>query len=298
MTALTTLWQSHGLNPDAVIGHSQGEITAAHISGALTLEDAAKIVALRSQALQTLHGSGGMASVPLPADQVTELLHTTWPDQLWVAAVNAPTATVISGDAKALTQALEHYRDQGIDAKRIPVDYASHCPHIQAVEQELPNLLRGITPRAATTPFYSTTDNQWTDTTTLTPHYWYRNLRQPVHLAQAITNLTHQGHHTYIEISPHPTLTPPSKNHQHHQHHRHHQHTHHRHQHTPPQPQRHHQILHALAHAHTTGHPSTGTPPPTPHPTPNTPTCPPTPSNTNATGSTPPPTQETSPPSA
>nr|ARQ84055.1 milbemycin biosynthetic protein MilA3 [Streptomyces hygroscopicus subsp. aureolacrimosus] len=250
MTSLAALWQSHGLNPDAVIGHSQGEITAAHISGALSLEDAAKTVALRSRALQTLRGSGGMASVPLPADQVTGLLQTMWPDRLWVAAVNAPTATVISGNAEALTQALEHYRDQGVDAKRIPVDYASHCPHIQAVEQELSRLLRGITPRAATTPFYSTTDNQWTDTTTLNAHYWYRNLRQPVHLADAITNLTHQGHHTFIEISPHPTLTPAIQETTDTTHtpttvistlRRNHNDTH--------------QILHALAHAHTTGHP-------------------------------------------
>ncbi|MGO4430613.1 acyltransferase domain-containing protein, partial [Streptomyces sp. MCAF7] len=128
-----------------------------------------------------------MASIPLPADQVTPLLKTMWPDQLWVAAVNAPTATVISGNTQALTQALEHYRDHGIDAKQIPVDYASHCPHIQTLEHQLPHLLHGITPQTATTPFYSTTDNQWTDTTTLNPHYWYRNLRQPVHLAQAIT---------------------------------------------------------------------------------------------------------------
>ncbi|MFK4274193.1 acyltransferase domain-containing protein, partial [Streptomyces milbemycinicus] len=250
MTSLTTLWQSHGLNPDAVIGHSQGEITAAHACGALSLEDAAKIVALRSQTLQTLQGSGGMASVPLPADQVTALLHTMWPDQLWVAAINAPTTTVISGDTQALTQALNHYRDQDIDAKRIPVDYASHCPHIQAVQHELSDLLRDITPRAATTPFYSTTDNQWTDTTTLNAHYWYRNLRQPVHLTNAITNLTHQGHHTYIEISPHPTLTPAIQETTDTTHtpttvistlRRNHNDTH--------------QLLHALAHAHTTGHP-------------------------------------------
>ncbi|MES4903299.1 SDR family NAD(P)-dependent oxidoreductase, partial [Streptomyces sp. NPDC000395] len=208
MVSLARLWRSYGVEPDAVLGHSQGEIAAAHVCGALTLDDAAKVVALRSRALQTLRGSGGMASVPLPADEVTGLLRTAWPDRLWVAAVNAPAAAVISGDAEALAQALEHYRDQGIDAKRIPVDYASHCPHIEAVEQELSSLLRGISPRAADIPFYSTVDNQWADTTGLDARYWYRNLRQPVRLADAVRALGAAGYRTYIEVGPHPTLTP------------------------------------------------------------------------------------------
>ncbi|MGY0055446.1 SDR family NAD(P)-dependent oxidoreductase [Streptomyces sp. LZ34] len=251
MISLAALWRSHGLHPDAVIGHSQGEIAAAHISGALTLPDAAKIIALRSKALHTLHGSGGMASVPLPADQVTTLLQTTWPDQLWVAAHNAPTATVISGDTEKLTEALGHLQNQGIDAKRIPVDYASHCPHTETIENQLLQLLHDITPQPATIPFYSTTDNQWTDTTTLNAHYWYRNLRQPVHFTQAIHTLTQQQHHTYIEISPHPTLTTAIQETT--------NTTHTTHTTTINTLRRNkndtHQFLHSLAHAHTTGHP-------------------------------------------
>ncbi|MGW3567525.1 SDR family NAD(P)-dependent oxidoreductase, partial [Streptomyces sp. NPDC000941] len=207
MVSLAQLWRSYGVEPDAVLGHSQGEIAAAHICGALTLDDAAKVVALRSRALQTLRGSGGMASVPLPAEEVTGLLRTTWPDRLWVAAVNAPTATVISGDAESLAEALEHYRDQGVDAKRIPVDYASHCPHIEAVERELLGLLRGIAPRAADIPFYSTVDNQWADTVGLDARYWYRNLRRPVRFAEAVRALGAAEYRTYVEVGPHPTLS-------------------------------------------------------------------------------------------
>src|SRR6266540_3316768 len=101
MTSLARLWQSVGVQPDAVIGHSQGEIAAAYIAGALSLEDAAKVVALRSRALAAIADRGGMASVTPPIDDVQRLL-TRWPGQLEVAAVNGPTATVVSGDADAL----------------------------------------------------------------------------------------------------------------------------------------------------------------------------------------------------
>ncbi|MES4903327.1 MULTISPECIES: type I polyketide synthase [unclassified Streptomyces] len=208
MVSLAALWRSHGIEPDAVLGHSQGEIAAAHVCGALTLHDAAKVIALRSRALQSLHGTGGMASVPQPADRVTQLLRSRWPGQLWVAATNSPTTTVISGDTKALEEALDHYRAHDVRAKRIPVDYASHCPHIDAVAERLPPLLDGIVPRAAAIPFYSTVDGRWAEPTELDAGYWYRNLRSPVRFAQAVRALTETGHHTYIEVSPHPTLTP------------------------------------------------------------------------------------------
>ncbi|MFI0736475.1 type I polyketide synthase, partial [Streptomyces sp. NPDC021225] len=252
MVSLAALWRSHGLHPDAVTGHSQGEIAAAHVSGALTLPDAAKIITLRSKALHALHGQGGMAAVPLPEQDVTELIHQRWPGQLWVAGVNSPQSTVISGNIDALTQAVEHLNTVEVRAKRIPVDYASHCPHVETIKTELLRLLDGITPQPATIPFHSTVDGEWKDTTGLDARYWYRNLRQPVRFADAIHTLTQEEHHTFIEISPHPTLTPAiqdttdttdipvtvistlRRNHD-----------------------DHHQHLHSLAHAHTTGHPIT-----------------------------------------
>ncbi|KAK1185165.1 type I polyketide synthase [Streptomyces sp. NBS 14/10] len=208
MVSLAALWRSYGVEPDAVLGHSQGEIAAAHVCGALTLHDAAKVIALRSQALQAVRGAGGMASVPLPADQVTEDLHSHWPDRLWVAGINSPTATVISGNTDALDEALDHYHAHDVRAKRIPVDYASHCPHMDAVAERLPDVLNGIAPRAADIPFYSTVDGRWAEPTELDADYWYRNLRSPVRFADAVHALTETDHHTYIEVSPHPTLTP------------------------------------------------------------------------------------------
>ncbi|MFF0001809.1 type I polyketide synthase, partial [Streptomyces avermitilis] len=208
MVSLAALWRSYGIEPDAVLGHSQGEIAAAHICGALSLKDAAKTVALRSQALTTVRGRGAMASLPLPPDQTEQLISDHWADRLWVAAVNGPHSTTISGDTSAVEELLTHCAGTGLRAKRIPVDYASHCPHVQPLHDELLNLLGDITPQPSTVPFFSTVEGTWLDTTTLDAAYWYRNLHQPVRFSHAVQTLTDDGHRAFIEISPHPTLVP------------------------------------------------------------------------------------------
>ncbi|WP_037844057.1 acyltransferase domain-containing protein, partial [Streptomyces sp. NRRL F-5126] len=119
MTSLAALWQSHGIQPHAVIGHSQGEIAAAHTAGILTLDDAARIVTLRSQALRQLSGQGGMVSLPLPADQATTLI-APWNNRISIAAHNGPTTTIVSGDTQALTELTTTCTTQHIDARTIP----------------------------------------------------------------------------------------------------------------------------------------------------------------------------------
>ncbi|MFI0408242.1 SDR family NAD(P)-dependent oxidoreductase [Actinomadura sp. 3N508] len=189
MVSLAAVWESHGVKPDAVIGHSQGEIAAACVAGALTLDDAARIVALRAKALTRLAGTGGMASINLPADQLD------LDPRLSIAAINGPNTTVVSGDTEAL-QALD-------DAKIIPVDYASHSPHVEAIEDEILQALSGVHPRPAETTFISTLTGEEIDTSTLDADYWYRNLRHTVQYHQAVQNA---GDATFIEISPHPIL--------------------------------------------------------------------------------------------
>ncbi|QDY80456.1 type I polyketide synthase [Streptomyces qinzhouensis] len=210
MVSLARLWQHHGIHPDAVIGHSQGEIAAAHIAGALTLHDAAKIAAVRSRLLATDAPPGGMASVALPADRVETLLEGF--DDLYPAAYNSPTTTVVAGDTTALAAFVAEVREQGHHARIIKVDYASHTPHIDVLRERLISALAGVVPEHPTIPFYSTlTTTQITPTTPLNPTYWYDNLRHPVHFHQTLTHLTthhpNQPLHT-IEISPHPILTP------------------------------------------------------------------------------------------
>ncbi|WP_189939321.1 acyltransferase domain-containing protein, partial [Streptomyces sulfonofaciens] len=206
MVALAALWEAHGVRPDAVAGHSQGEIAAACVAGALTLTDAARVIALRSQALAGLAGTGGMVSVARPADDVEEIIGR-WGDRLTVAAVNSPTSVVVSGDPQALHELLADCETAGIRARRIPVDYASHSPHVEAVRDDLAELLAAVAPQPSAIPFHSAVTGDDLDTTRLDGTYWYRNLRQPVRLDQAVRALLDRGHRTFIEVSAHPVLT-------------------------------------------------------------------------------------------
>ncbi|MFL6072393.1 MAG: SDR family NAD(P)-dependent oxidoreductase [Mycobacteriales bacterium] len=206
MVSLARLWESYGVRPDAVVGHSQGEIAAAHVAGILTLEDAARIVALRSQALGMVTGRGGMASVPLPADEVTARLER-WDGRLGVAAVNGPAATVVSGDRDALDELLAACAAEDIRAKAIPVEYASHSPHIDALRDRLGSALAGVSPQPGEVAFYSTVTGDRADPADLGAGYWYDNLRQPVRFAPAARALLEAGHTTFLEVSPHPVLT-------------------------------------------------------------------------------------------
>ncbi|MBZ6477419.1 type I polyketide synthase, partial [Streptomyces griseocarneus] len=205
MVSLAELWRSFGVRPAAVVGHSQGEIAAACVAGALSLEDAARVVALRSRLLGRLAGLGGMVSVPEPLADVTRRLER-WNDRIGVAAVNGPRSVVVSGDADALDELLEACTADGVRAKRIPVDYASHSSHVEIIEAELAQALEGITPRVPHTPFHSTVTGEVVDTAALDAAYWYRNLRATVGFEPAVRALMETGHHVFVEVSPHPVL--------------------------------------------------------------------------------------------
>ncbi|MFD8481863.1 SDR family NAD(P)-dependent oxidoreductase [Kitasatospora sp. NPDC059673] len=206
MVSLARLWRSVGVVPDAVVGHSQGEIAAAHVAGALDLDDAARAVALRSRALTRLAGSGAMASVALGAEQVARTLADGRPG-VHIAAVNGPGATVVAGDPDAVRVLLDEYRAAGVKVRLLPVDYASHSPHVEAIETEILDALAGLKPRTADTAFYSTVTAGPIDTATLDAAYWYRNLRRPVRFDEATRRLAADGHRLFVEASPHPVLT-------------------------------------------------------------------------------------------
>ncbi|MFB6955995.1 type I polyketide synthase [Streptomyces sp. NPDC056309] len=208
MVALTALWRAHGVEPAAVVGHSQGEIAAAHVAGALSLEDAALVVALRSQALPQLSGLGGMMSVSAPAERVTELLEP-WGEALSIAAVNGPSSVIVSGDADALDELLETCREQNVRARRVSVDYASHGRHVEAVREELARVLAPVSPRTPEVPFYSTVTGARLDEAAFDGFYWYTNLRQTVLMEDATRALVAAGHRVFVEISPHPVLAAP-----------------------------------------------------------------------------------------
>ncbi|HEX4908335.1 MAG TPA: type I polyketide synthase, partial [Actinomycetes bacterium] len=207
MVSLAAVWEAAGITPDAVAGHSQGEIAAAAVAGILTLPDAARIIALRSQALTALAGHGGMLSLAEPADRAAARI-TPWGQHLSLAAVNGPAATVISGDPAALDELAAACTADGIRTRPVPVDYASHSPQVTQLRTRILTDLAPITPAPARIPMISAMTGQWITGPELGPAYWYDSLRATVNFHHAIQALTAAGHTTYIETSPHPVLAP------------------------------------------------------------------------------------------
>ncbi|MFT3864056.1 MAG: SDR family NAD(P)-dependent oxidoreductase [Solirubrobacterales bacterium] len=206
MVSLARLWEACGVEPAAVVGHSQGEIAAAHIAGALSLDDAARVVALRSAAMRSIAGQGGMASVSLPLVDLERRL-APFEGRLSMAAINGPADLVVSGEPEALEELLEACEGEGIRARRIAVDYAAHSAQIDALREELLEAFGPIEPSLAQIPFHSTVVGDLLDTTGLDADYWYRNLRETVRLEPVITLLLEQGRRSFIEIGPHPVLS-------------------------------------------------------------------------------------------
>ncbi|MFM9557556.1 type I polyketide synthase [Streptomyces caniscabiei] len=206
MVSLAEVWRSYGVEPAAVVGHSQGEIAAAVVAGALSLEDGARVVALRSRAVLALSGRGGMASVQLPVDEV-RALSAPADGRVEVAAVNGPSSVVVAGVPEGLDEVIAEAEARGARARRIAVDYASHSHQVEEIRAELAESLGPVAPVSSRVAYYSCVTGDRMDTSGLDGAYWFRNLRQPVRFEEATRALLEQGHHLFVEISPHAVLT-------------------------------------------------------------------------------------------
>ncbi|BBY50254.1 polyketide synthase [Mycolicibacterium arabiense] len=204
MVSLARLWRSLGVTPDAVIGHSQGEIAAAYVAGALSLRDAARVVALRSKLLVVLSGEAGMVSLACSADRARELLLGL--EGLGIAAINGRNAVVVSGASAQLDELIRQCEALEIRARRIDVDYASHSVQVEAIRDQLIEALADVEPRSVKTAFVSTVTGELMDTAGLDAQYWYRNLRQTVEFDKAVRTACKHGYRAFIESSPHPVL--------------------------------------------------------------------------------------------
>ncbi|MGA6151788.1 type I polyketide synthase [Stenotrophomonas sp. NPDC087984] len=206
MVSLAALWRSYGVEPAAVVGHSQGEIAAAYVAGGLSLEDAAKVVARRSQAWAELSGKGGMLSVLASAGTVAERLRP-WSERLGIAAVNSPATVTVSGDPEALDAFMDELAADGVKSRRVPgVDTAGHSPQVDGLRERLLREVAGVRPRTSRIAYYSTVTGGPLDTTELDTDYWYRNMREPVDFERATRALLADGHTAFIECAPHPML--------------------------------------------------------------------------------------------
>jgi 5-hydroxydodecatetraenal polyketide synthase CpkA len=206
MVSLAALWRSCGVQPIGVVGHSQGEIAAAHVAGGLSLQDAARVIALRGRALASLSGLGAMVSIALPVDEVERRLER-WGGHVGVAAVNGPSSVVVSGGRDVLEGLLVELTAEEVKAREIPVDYAAHSAQVEAAREELLEGCAGIVPRSGDVPFYSSVTGGLLDTAQLDGEYWYRNLRETVQFERTLEGVLERGCRALIEVSPHPVLS-------------------------------------------------------------------------------------------
>ena len=201
--ALTALWRSYGVEPDAVIGHSMGEVTAAVVAGALTPGEGLRVIGTRSRLMSKLAGQGAVGLLEMDADAAEKLL-ADYPE-VSLAGFLSPRQTVIAGAVAQVDAAINAVSAQERFARRVNMEVASHTALMDPILPELRSALADLTPKPPTIPFISTVADAG-ETPALDADYWVANVRQPVRLHQAISVAAEQ-HATFIEISPHPTLT-------------------------------------------------------------------------------------------
>ncbi|MFI6231772.1 type I polyketide synthase, partial [Micromonospora echinospora] len=203
--SLARVWRAAGMTPQAVIGHSQSEVVAAHVAGVLTLADAVKLLAVRLRAVAELAEAGTMAALDLSADDATRRL----PDGVSIAVVNGPRAVTVSGPHDQVADLVAACAADGIRARPINIDYASHCPLVYAAAERMRTELAGLTPRAGDVRILSTVTGTWIDGTDLDADYWAENLRRTVLFDTAVRTALDAGFTDFVEVSVHPVLSMP-----------------------------------------------------------------------------------------
>ena len=206
--ALAELLAHWGIRPDAVVGHSLGEIAAAVVSGALSLGDGARIAVARSAILAQLDGRGAMAMLEATPEEAGRLVEPVRA-HVAVAAVNGPRSVVVSGTPRYIETLIRRATRRSVYARRIAVDFAAHSPQVHEPATELLARLDGISPRAPRIRLYSTArPGEAITSATLDAEYWAENAERTVEFATALESAAADGCSTAIEISPHPVLTP------------------------------------------------------------------------------------------
>jgi phthiocerol/phenolphthiocerol synthesis type-I polyketide synthase B len=205
--AYAELWRSLGVIPDAVVGHSKGEVAAAHIAGVLDLEQAMRIICRRSAIMRRASGRGAMLLVELSMDDARARIAGR-EALLSVAVSNSPRSSVISGDPGAVQGVMAELEREHVFCRLIKVDVASHSPQMQPLADELGAELMDLAPRSAQIAIYSTVTGRRADGAEFDASYWAGNLRQPVQFARATQALLEEGITLFIELGPHPILLP------------------------------------------------------------------------------------------
>ncbi|WP_224242630.1 type I polyketide synthase [Hyalangium gracile] len=204
--ALAALWRAWGVQPSAVLGHSMGEVAAAHVAGALELADAARVIAVRSKLASRLSGQGGMVLLDLTASEADALARSVSP-LLSVSAHNGPRTTVVSGPPESLESLMSTAAARGIFCRRLPVDFSAHGPQVEPLLGEMTTALAGLRPKAPTVPMISSVTAALIDRTPLDARYWASNLRNTVLFTEAVDSALTRGSKLFLELAPHPLLS-------------------------------------------------------------------------------------------
>lgn len=203
--ALAALWKSWGIEPDAIVGHSVGEVSAAYLSGSLSLEHAIRVSFHRSRLQQSTAGFGAMMAVGLPAEEVNDWLEP-YGRQISIAAVNSPSSTTVSGDPAAIQNLADRLGAKEIFNRPLRVNIAYHSAQMDPLEEELLDTLASLQPRSASIALYSTVTGARVDGREFDAAYWWRNVREPVHFRAAMDSLSQDGFDCFLEVGPHPVL--------------------------------------------------------------------------------------------
>ncbi|MDR7169760.1 epothilone polyketide synthase D [Nocardia kruczakiae] len=200
------LLAANGFRPDAVIGHSVGEIAAARVAGALSLADAAAVIVHRNRVLRAIEGTGGMLSVPMSVGELDAWLERI-EGEFDLAAVNGPAQVVVSGTVADLDRLEKALAAAGYDPRRVKIESAAHSrqldPHLDAFVERIAGITAIPGGRAA---FLSTVESDYVPTGALTADYWARNLRSTVRLDETVERVLAEGQATFVEIGPNPVL--------------------------------------------------------------------------------------------
>ncbi len=202
---LAALWRSWGVEPAAVVGHSVGEVAAAHVAGILSLEDAVRLIFHRSRLQQQIAGQGAMLAVGLPVADAERLL-AGYEDSVSIAAVNSPSDVTLSGDAGVLQRIAGMLEQEQVFRSFLQVEVPYHSPTMDPLRPELIHSLRDIHPRPATIDMFSTATGQAVSGPELDAAYWWQNMRNPVRFAATMDALRQADHDVFLEISAHPVL--------------------------------------------------------------------------------------------
>jgi len=203
--ALAELWRSFGIEPQRVLGQSMGEIAAAHVAGALSLEDMARLACQRGLVVARASGKGAMAVVSLGREVVARRI-AEWPGRVEIAGANSPSTTILSGDTAAVAAMVESFEAEGVFARRLEVDFASHCFHMDPLVEPFRRAIGTVAARPSAIPFDSTVDGATKPGEELDADYWLRNLREPVAFDRGLAAALEGGGDVFLEVSPHPAL--------------------------------------------------------------------------------------------